>query len=77
VPELNILELHESLKIFPRISPLLIMRRTKQTYDACVEICKEINKLRDEQEFDKTDHIVKFGQKNRVKYRKIVNGLTK
>jgi len=53
------------------------MRRTKQTYDACVEICKEINKLRDEQEFDKTDHIVKFGQKNRVKYRKIVNGLTK
>lgn len=56
VPELNILELHESLKIFPRISPLLIMRRTKHTYDACVDICKQINKLRDGKEFGKTDH---------------------
>ena len=53
------------------------MRRTKQTYDACVEICKQINKLRDGKEIDKTDRIVKFGQKNRVKYRKIVNGFTK
>src|SRR6186713_155155 len=46
---MTIEELHESLKIFPRISPLLIMRRTKQTFAACVEMCREINKLRDEQ----------------------------
>lgn len=46
---MTILELHESLKTFPKISPLLLMRRTKHNFEACVDLCREINKLRDEQ----------------------------
>lgn len=74
---MTIQQLHEDLKAFKKISPLLLMRRTKQTFEACVELCKKINALRNEQGIVEIGESVKFGQKNRVKYRKIVNGLTK
>lgn len=41
------LRLHEESKHFPRISPIYLMRKTKQSFEYCVDLCARINLLRD------------------------------
>lgn len=44
---MEIQDLHLSLKYLPRISPILLMRKTRHNFEFCVELCKQINVLRD------------------------------
>jgi hypothetical protein len=44
---MDIQDLHLSLKYLPRISPILLMRKTRHNFEYCIELCKKINVLRD------------------------------
>lgn len=66
----QILRLHQQFLHMPKISPILIMRHTKQSFEHCVQLCKDINLLRD------ADGIVsivkiKYGRKSTFKFRRI------
>ncbi len=45
--KINIDTLHQKLKHHPKISPILLMRITKMSFEICVDLCRSINLLRD------------------------------